>query len=393
MRTIVHMDMDAFFAAIEVLDNPSLAGKPVIVGGPKDSRRGVVATCSYEARRYGVRSAMPIQQAAQLCPDGIFLSGRMQRYREVSSLVYEVLESFSPVIEPLSIDEAFLDMSGCEHFYSDAGEMGRTVKSRIQGGTGLICSVGIAPNKFLAKLASDLRKPDGLVVVSPDEIDHLLLDLPVTKLWGVGAKSGEMLARHGIHRVSDLRTRSLEWLRTNFGKAGDSLYRLSRGIDDRPVEPPMEAKSIGHETTFPEDIADPGRIRAVLAELVAHVGRRLRRDTRTARSVILKVRYADFETLTRSRSVPHPFRDDDTLFAVASDLLSKVPHRMPLRLLGVYVSDFCEARQSSLFEDPRLETVSTLLDSINGRYAKQIVARGRELRGGDNIPGNNRSVP
>ena len=301
MRTIMHVDMDAFFAAVEVLDNPEYAGKPLIIGGYKDSPRGVVSTASYEARKFGVRSAMPISRAAVLCPHGIFIPGRMYRYQEVSEQVHSIFPEFSPVVEPLSIDEAFLDMTGCEHFYSSLEEMGMRLKNRIKEETGLTASVGIASNKFLAKLASDWRKPDGLFVLRPHQVQGFLRDLPVSKLWGVGKKSEAVLHEHGLHYVRDILPRSLTWLQERLGAAlGLQVYNLARGLDERPVTPMRDAQSIGHEITFDEDQDSFSFLRQQLARMSEKVGWRLRNQGFYARTVSIKVRFGDFKTLTRS---------------------------------------------------------------------------------------------
>lgn len=375
-RTIMHVDMDAFFAAIEQRENPHLRGQPVIVGGRKTSRRGVVATCSYEARKYGVRSAMPIAQAARLCPHGYFLPARMSLYRAVSRKVHQVFREFSPVVEPISVDEAFLDMTGCEHFYPSLEAMGSAIKKAIYRNTRLTASVGIAPNKFLAKLASDLDKPDGLVIITPDQVDEFLLPLDIRKVWGVGEKTEAKLRSFGIHTVADLRAQSPEWLTRRFGQQGMHLYELSRGIDNRPVYGEAEdAQSIGHETTFPTDIVSVPDLRKALAELAANVGWRLRRNHMYGKTVTVKARYSDFTTLTRSRTLPNSFNDDKTIFHTAWDLFEHTIPRGAFRLLGIYVSHLGQAKQLSLFdtgEDKLTETV----DRINLKYGKAIIKRG-----------------
>lgn len=378
-RTIAHVDMDAFYAAVEALDNPAYRGKPLIVGGPRDSRRGVVSTCSYEARRYGVRSAMPLAEAARRCPEAIFVPGRMSRYAEVSRLVQEVFLEFTPIVEPVSIDEAFLDLSGCEHFHPTLTALGQAIKKRIAQATGgLTASVGIAPNKFLAKLGSELEKPDGLVVVTEENLDALLLPQPVGRLWGVGPKTEAELARHGLRTVADLRKVPLEWLAGRFGKFGPVLYRLARGEDDRPVTPGGEPKSIGHEETFPTDLSDPAELRRVLAILAGQVGRRLRQQGCAARTVTLKLRYADFTTLTRSHTITGAFDDDDTLLAEALRLWEKAEKEQAFRLLGVYVSGLVPAQQLSLLPDRKRE-VMAVMDRLNARFRRDMVVKGRQL--------------
>src|SRR5690606_6739618 len=269
-RTIVHVDMDAFFAQAEVLYNPAYRGTPMILCRPNASARGVVSTCSYEARRYGVRSAMPIRQAVKMCPHGIYLRPRMERYVAVSRQIQAILADFSPLVETISVDEAFLDMTGCEHFYRDPIHLGRTIKERIYQDTGLTCSAGVAPNKFLAKLASDQQKPDGLVVVTREQVDDFLLPLPVDALWGVGPKTARRRRRAAIHTVAQIRARSLATLCRILGdRAGRQVYDLAFGRDDRPVETFSPPKSIGRETTFPVDVPDGPALRAHLARLAA----------------------------------------------------------------------------------------------------------------------------
>ena len=380
MATIMHVDMDAFYAAVEILDNPEYAGKPLIVGGYKDSRRGVVSTCSYEARRYGIHSAMPIAKAAALCPHGIFIPGRMARYREVSNQIHAIFPEFSPVVEPLSIDEAFLDMTGCEHFYPSLEAMALSLKRRITEETGLTASVGVAPNKFLAKLASDKNKPDGLCIIYPHEVNSFLRDLPVGRLWGVGKKSEQELNKLGIYYVRDLLPYSLQELEAKFGSSfGPHLYNLARGIDERRVEPIHEAKSIGHEITFDDDVASLGILKSQLGRLVEDVGWRLRRHNLYARTVTLKVRYYNFKTITRSHTHETSFCDDDTIFQTAFSLLQGVKLQ-PVRLLGVTVSSLSEAAQLSLFQDTETaHRVSAVMDKINARFRRGAITKGRTL--------------
>lgn len=378
-RTIVHVDMDAFFAQIEVLDNPEYRGKPLVVGGRRDSRRGVVSTASYEARKYGIRSAMPIRRAVELCPHAVFVPPRMSRYEEVSRQVFSVLDSFSPVVEPLSIDEAFLDMTGCEHFYADARHMGMQLKQRIFEATGLTASVGIAPSKFVAKLASDREKPNGLVIVTAAEVDNFLVPLPVEAIWGVGPKTAARLRIMGVCTVQDVRETPLERLARELGpRLAAHVQALAFGRDERPVEPDSEAKSIGRETTFEEDVPDGPVLRGVLARLAASVGYRLRKEGLYARTVTVKVRYPDFETHTKSRTLPEPFRDDDTLYAEAIRLLDELQLRQPLRLIGVYASQLQQGVQMSLFSR-REDKLTEVLDAINDKLGGRVVRRGREL--------------
>lgn len=374
-RTIMHVDMDAFFASIEQRDNPELRGKPVIVGGRRDSKRGVVSTCSYEARAFGVHSAMPIAQAARLCPQAYFLPGRMDVYRAVSQEIHQIFHEFSPVVESVSVDEAFLDMTGCEHFYPSLEEMGQTIKRRIAAKTKLTASVGIASNKLLAKIASDLRKPDGLVVIRPEEVDKYLLPLSIRKIWGVGEKTAEILSRYGVKTVADMRRLSPEWLQSILGKHGLHLYQLCRGIDHREViGTPEAAQSIGHEITFETDLSSMDECRKALAQLAADVGWRLRRHGLFGKTVTVKARYSNFSTITRARTLTRSFHDDRTIAETAWQLFKESVPPGKFRLLGIYVSNLEEHQQLDLFhqEDRLTET----LDKINLKYGKAIVKRG-----------------
>lgn len=379
-RTIMHIDMDAFFAQVEALDNPDYRGKPVVVGGRRGGERGVVSTASYEARKFGIHSAMPIRRAVALCPHAIFVSGRMDRYEEVSKHIRAVLDDFSPVVEPLSIDEAFLDMSGAEHLYVDATAMGMDLKKRIRDATGLTGSVGIGPNKFIAKLASDQQKPDGLVIVKAADVDRLLLRMPIRAIWGVGPKTAARLAEIGLRTVAQVRACPEGKLAD---AVGERLARHIRGLafgrDERPVEADVEAKSIGRETTFAEDVADGPKLRGHLARLAGNVGWRLRRAGVYARTVTVKIRLPDFQTHTKSRTFEAPFHDDDTLYNEAGKLLDEFALKQPLRLLGVYTSHLQEHKQVSLFEDMPADRLTEVLDELNMKLGGRVVRRGREL--------------
>ena len=372
--------MDCFFAAVEALDNPDYRGKPVIVGGPRDSVRAVVSTCSYEARAYGVRSAMPMSQAARLCPHATFVPGNMARYVQVSREIMRVLEAFTPIMQQVSIDEAFLDMTGCEHFYTNALDLGTQIKQAIKDASGLTASVGIAQNKFLAKLASSKSKPDGLLVICPDDVDAFLSPLPVRDVWGVGEKGERSLARYGIETVEDLRLWSKEWLVEQYGKWGAQLYDLARGIDDDPVVADEEQKSFGSESTFDEDIADRYELVQYLAQHARRVGSRLRGAGRLARTVTIKVKFADFSQVTRSKTMAEPFDDYDTIYNTACTLLDEIDMGMAVRLIGLSVSGLSDCRQLSLFgSDNRNCAIDDVLDELSQRYGSKGVIRGREL--------------
>ncbi len=379
MATILHVDMDAFYAAVELLDHPEYQGRPLIIGGYKDSHRGVVSTCSYEARKYGVHSAMSIKRAVSLCPQGIFIPGRTERYQQVSREIHNLFTQFSPQVEPLSIDEAFLDMSGCEHFYRSLEKMGQAVKDRINQTTGLVASVGIAPNKFLAKLASDWKKPDGLMVIYPEQVDSFLLSLPVSKLWGVGEKTRRELQRHGIRTVKELRIYPQQWLEQQFGSLGNQLYYLARGIDKRKVEPMADVKSISQEQTFDTDYADRGFLKSQLALMAAKVGHRLRQQGLYTRTIGIKVRFSDFKTITRAHTLDYGVCDDDIIYKVGLQLLDAIPITL-IRLLGIGAYNLSEIQQLSLFENT-IETneLSTLIDKINQKFPNSPLTKGRTL--------------
>jgi DNA polymerase-4 len=342
-RSILHLDLDAFYAAVEVLDRPELRGKPVIVGGGEN--RGVVAAASYEARKFGVHSAMPIARAKRLCPGGVYLPVRMSRYAEMSARVFAIYERFTPLVEPLSIDEAFLDVTGCARLSGSAEETARKIKETVRRETGLVVSAGAASNKFIAKIASDMGKPDGLVVVPPGEEQAFLDPLPVGKVWGVGKVTEGELARMGIRTIKDLRRNPREILVRNFGAHGEHLFSLARGIDDRPVETERETKSIGHEETFDRDLRYRETMRREILALSGRVSERLRREVLRGKTVTLKVKYGDFVQVTRAITLADPTNDGGTIYRCALDLLSETEAgARPVRLLGVSVSKLEEAK-------------------------------------------------
>ena len=377
-RAILHIDMDAFYASVEVLDDPSLAGKPVMVGGTPEGR-GVIAAASYEAREYGVHSAMSAARAVRVCPDGIFLRGRMDRYAEISGQIFAICEDYTPLIEPLSIDEAFLDVTGSRRLFGSAEKVGRTIKERILAEIGLVASVGLAANKFLAKLASDLEKPDGFVVILPGEARALLASLPIGKLWGVGKVAEKQMHQFGIRKVGDLLAVPPELLIEQFGDHAAHLLKLAVGHDERPVIPVHEAKSIGNETTFREDIGDAGHLQAIVDHLAAKVGRRLRSHGFMARTVTLKARYSDFTTHTRSETLRCPSDSSVDLRDAARGLLSdKLGRRgRPLRLVGVTASNLvCQGEgQGQLFPDPGRERdrkLDRIMDRVHGKFGPML---------------------
>src|SRR5262245_11659115 len=333
--TILHVDMDAFYAAVEQRDRPERRGLPVIVGGI--GNRGVVCAASYEARPFGVHSAQPIATARRLCPQGVYCPARMKHYAEISHQIREILHSFTPLVEPLSLDEAFLDVHGCERLFGSGPEIAARIKQRIREETGLTASVGVAPNKFLAKLASDLRKPDGLVVVPADDIVGFLAPLPVGRIWGVGAKGEKRLHALGIRTIGELAAHSERVLVDRFGEMGRHVWQLAHGRDGRNVVPDREAKSISTETTFPEDIGDRETLRAWLLDLTDELGRRLRHAGLRARTVEVKIRSSDFRTRHRTQALTQATDVTDTLWLAARETLNRGLTRdyLPVRLLGV----------------------------------------------------------
>lgn len=340
-RTILHADMDAFYAAVEQRDRPELRGRPVIIGG--HGPRQVVSTASYEARRFGVHSAMPGRRARQLCPDGVFVPPRMQHYADISAQIHEVFEQFTDEVEPLSLDEAFLDVTGSRALFGDGRAIAAQIKADVFERTKLRVSVGVATSKYVAKVASDLDKPDGLVVVAPGEERAFLADLPLSRLWGVGPATRATLERAGLRSIRDVQTRSEAQLVDGFGdKLGAHLYVLANGLDARPVVRDRVAKSIGHEMTFSDDLVGRDEVREVLLQLSEMVGRRLRRAGQRAGVVRLKLRHPPFETSQRQRKVAAT-DDDLALFQVAGELLDSVwDGRRPVRLLGVTGADLAD---------------------------------------------------
>lgn len=380
--------MDAFYAAVEQHDHPELQGRPVIVGGRPDAR-GVVSTCSYEARAYGVRSAMPLREASRLCPHGVFLPVRMERYVEVSRQIFTILDRFSPLVEPLSLDEAFLDVTGCERLFGPAPCIARRIVATIREELGLSASVGVAPNKLVAKIASDLHKPGGFVVVRPEEVEDFLADLPVRSLWGVGPKTEEYLARLGVKTIGGLRAIPREILTAALGEAGAVLYDLCRGRDDRPVVVSEAAKSIGQEMTFPHDIADCSYLTAILLLLSDRVARRAREAGVYGRTVVLKVRDLEFTTITRRRTLLRPTDAEEEIYATAKSLAAAIPWwgTRPVRLLGVSLTNLADAslgKQGVLFgpaaDEARRDRLHRAVDRIRQKYGEKAVVRARVLR-------------
>ena len=340
VRRILHIDMDAFYASVEQRDSPSLRGKPLAVGG-QPHRRGVVAAASYEARAFGVYSAMSMAKAVRLCPSLVIVPPDFARYKAASNAVFAIFREVTPLVEPLSLDEAYLDVT--ENAWGEAfgTAVAKRLKERIRADTDLTASAGVAPNKFLAKIASGWKKPDGLTVISPDRVEPFLQQLPVDALWGVGPVTAKKLRARGIDKLVQVRAADPQLLRDTVGSLADWLRRLANGEDDRPVVPNREAKSSGSENTYPEDLTDLDTIRAEIAEMATHAIGWLSRKQLLARTVTIKVRYDDFTTITRSHSAL-PTRDETDLAARAVRLLDKTDAgRVPVRLLGVSVHNFC----------------------------------------------------
>lgn len=390
-RWIMHVDMDAFFASIEQLDHPEYKGHPVIVGGL--SSRGVVATCSYEARKFGVHSAMPISRAKKLCPDGIYVYPRMDRYKEVSHQIFSIMKEFTPHIEPLSIDEAFLEVSGMSTMYSGPKALGRAIKDRVFEETGLIISAGLAPNKFLAKLASDLDKPDGLVVIPYGREKEILAPLPIKRIWGVGPRTEKILKTGGFHLMRHIQALPDESsLIPLVGNQARRIWELANGIDDRPVETDRKIQSIGAEETYEEDLTDGSAIELEFRYFANRLSKRLRKRNLLGHTVSIKVRYDDFTTVSRQKRLDTPSDHEHVFFETALLLWNKLMQDKtsgltfmdppgPIRLLGLTVSGLDEEvpMQDSLFESPKNETENKLagvLDSLESKFGETAVMSG-----------------
>ena len=382
--SIIHVDMDAFYASVEQRDHPELRGKPVIVGGVKG--RGVVCAASYEARKFGVHSAMPIATARRLCPQGIFVQVRMQHYAEISRQIRAVFLSFTPLVEPLSLDEAFLDVHGCEGLFGPVPEIARKIKNRIRAETGLIASVGVAPNKYLAKLASDFGKPDGFVVLTPEKVVEFLWPLPVSRIWGVGAKGEKRLHELGIRTIGQIAALPEKALSDRFGEMGRHIWQLAHGLDDRTVVPDREAKSVSTETTFAQDIGDRAILRVWLLDLVDHLASRLRHEGIWARTIDVKIRSSDFRTVTRSTTLAQPTNLTNVIWKAAADLFERslTKELLPVRLLGVGATKLTREPivQGDLFADhqhERHEALDETIDTIRAQFGTGSIQRGSLL--------------
>ncbi len=378
MRYIAHVDMDAFFAYVEQLDRPELRGKPVIVGGNPFRGRSVVSSASYEAREYGVHSGMPVRRAYSLCPHAVFVYPRFYRYEQLFWQVAKILLRFSPAVELASIDEAYIDLSGTERLFGNPVETAYQIKLDIRKELGLVASVGIAPNKLLAKIASDSSKPDGFLSIDQKNIREFLDPLPVCVLPGVGKKFTESLACLGIHTIADVLRFSENSLMRIFGKAGSSLYQLALGNDDSPVKTGHMRKGISNERTFDVDISSPTGIRQELLLLCDHLASRMAEEKIVGRTITLKVRYSDFTTITRSHTIPAPTRSHRKIYQSAISLLKNTP-KQPVRLLGISVSNISPASEAELdlFEKEAIvdEKLLRAIMEIRSKYGELGIVR------------------
>jgi DNA polymerase-4 len=384
-KQIIHLDMDAFYPSVEALDNPELRGKPVIVGGSKE--RGVVSSASYEARKFGVHSAQPMATAMGLCPNGIVVPVRMARYQEVSQQVFEIFHIFTPLVEPLSIDEAFLDVTGSARLFGSPVEIAKKIKQKVVETTGLTISAGVAPSKFVAKVASDMEKPDGLTIVARDKVREFLDPLPIKKMWGAGKVTQKALARLSIQTFKELRLASVEVLEKEFGKHGSHMHQLAMGIDQRDVVTLHDIKSIGHEDTYSKDILALAPAKRELLSLANRVARRMRRKGIEGKTITLKVKYSDFKLITRSVTLHHYTNDSAEIYSSVCRLLEKTAvGKRPVRLLGISLSNLSDTdsgRQLSLFNqsesNQKRKELNKTADSILEKFGKRGIRPGSLL--------------
>ena len=397
--TILHVDMDAFYASVELVRRPELRGKPVIVGG--DGQRGVVAAASYEARVYGIRSAMASEHARRLCPDAVFLPGDHAHYGEVSRRVMAIFTSFTPLVEPLSLDEAFLDVAGARRLHGTPVQIAKAIRRQVWEQEQLTCSVGVAPNKFLAKLATEEAKPSpspagpvlgrGVRLIEADEVQEFLDGLPIRAIWGVGPATEARLDRLGVADVAELRLLPIETLVSALGKAhGRHLYELARGIDPRRVEPHQEAKSVSHEETFPVDLFEPRRLEVEAVRMADAVGKRLRNAGRRGRTVTIKVRFGDFQTITRNVTLPSATDSGTTIAREAKRLLEEIDPTPGVRLLGVGVTGIAKGTEGEQlsFDDvgsvePEWGDAEEAIDAIRDRFGEGVSGPASAIRGGE----------
>jgi len=355
-RKIIHIDMDAFYASVEQRDNPEYRGKPIAVGGSPVGRGGVVATASYEARKFGVRSAMPSKRALQLCPDIIFVYPRFAAYKEVSKGIRAIFQRYTDIIEPLSLDEAYLDVSQDKLNIGSAIEIAKQIRASIKEELDLTASAGVSINKFVAKIASDMNKPNGLTFIGPSSIESFIEQLPVEKFFGVGRVTADKMKNMGLHTGADLKKLTEDDLANRFGKSGHFYYRIVRGIDDRPVQPYRETKSVGAEDTFAYDLTSLNEMNAELEKIANNVDDRLHRHQLKGRTITLKVKYSDFRQITRSRSLPQPTDDHNLILETAKALLAATElDNARIRLLGISLSNFNEVKPGIKPQDAQLK--------------------------------------
>ena len=385
-RTILHCDLDAFFASVEQLDFPELRGKPLVVGGSPEGR-GVVSAASYEARKYGIHSAMPMAKAVRLCDHLIIRHGRFNRYSEISAHVFEIFGRFTPEVEPISVDEAFLDVTGCEMLFGSGVEIAKEIRRLVKEEIGITISAGVAPSKFVAKLASELDKPDGLTVAPFDrkELIKWLAKLPIRSMWGIGAKSEERLKQHNIHTIGDIQRADVGFLKSIMGVAGVHWRNLSLGIDEREVHSERsDAKSMSHETTFDKDVGSPQKLRKVIMHLAEKVCTRLRKAKQVGKTINIKIRYGDFSTFTRAKSLPVATDKTDQIFNEAWNLFLTNWTRKPIRLIGVGMSNLTQhVKQLSLFNTAE-NKLDSAIDIVREKFGDESIKRARQLEPDDN---------
>lgn len=389
--SVLHADLDAFYASVEVLRNPELRGKPVIVGGV--SSRGVVTSASYEARKFGVHSAMPTSRARRICPGGIFVQPDFQSYIEKSKQVREVFDSFSHIVEPLALDEAFLQIKKARRMWPNPATLAEALKDRILRSTGLVVSVGVGPNKFVAKLASRNAKPDGILILRPHQVEDFLNPLRVDELWGVGEQTALILTRLGLKTVGDVAKVPGTTLEKVLGTMGSHIAKLSRGRDDRPVVPAAPRKSLGAEETFDQDLTDAGQVLRRVLKLSDRVAGRLRAQGISGKTVTLKIRLSNFKTLTRSKTLPHEIDTSAGIFHVAKELVQAESRRSgaagtKIRLVGVSISNLSEwpaAEQLSLQRHPEWTKADRALDRVRFRFGQDAISFGALLDWEDDL--------
>jgi len=388
--SIIHLDLDAFFASVEQRDNPAYQEKPLIVGGISggklsNSNRGVVCAASYKARKYGVHAGMPIWEARQKCPQGIFVTSQINKYLEASKKFFQICSNYTPLIEPLSIDELFLDVSGCESLFGSSETIGRKIKERVYQELELKVSVGIAENKFLAKIATNLGKPNGFYIIPLKDIQKIVYPLPISALWGIGKKTEELLKKSGIYLVEQLARMPDSILENLLGKNGKKIKLLAQGIDESPVIPPSTAKSIGKETTYSTNIIEKEKLIKELLKLSQLVAYNVRKKGYKGRTITLKVRFQNFTTFNRSKTLENPTHLDDIIFKTVVELLDKVRHKKGgIRLLGIKLSNLTlgnEKKQLKFLRDEedkkgdKLEQLTQSLDKIREKFGSKSITR------------------